>query len=129
MNLSHVHHPSVEILSISLKYKEDRISIVNIYRHPNTNTPVHILREIFGLSSSLKYVLFVEDLNAHHSSWYDSRSDYMGNRIAAVIDDRNLTILNDDSPTRIDLVTHSPSIIDLAIASRNLAFLCTFSSL
>jgi len=69
---SNVSYPSVEILDIFLYCSLDApILIINLYRHPNHNTPFSVYSILFDKAFASKYALIIGDFNAHHYAWGD----------------------------------------------------------
>jgi len=126
LNCSKLRHSSVEILGVQINCSLDEpIYIFNIYRHPNSNTPLSFYSNLFAFASTHKYVLFVGDFNARHSDWEDLRTDQQGEYISKTCEYCHLVIMNDGSLTFMSSPNVSSSIIDLTIASRSLALLAT----
>jgi len=100
------------------------ITIINLYRHPNTNTSLHVYSSFFNMVLPTKYSLIVGDFNAHHQAWGDTRIDKQGEHILRSIDDYQLILLNDAAT----FLSGSSSSIDLAISSRDLGLLASSST-
>jgi len=116
--------PSVEVLGIRLYCPlNEPLYIFNLYRHPGSNTPFSFYRNLFGLSSLYKYIIFLGDFNAHHFDWHDSRVDSQGDSISRVCEALGLVIMNDSSPTFLSSLNLASTVIDLTIASRTLALI------
>ena len=62
------------------------------------------------------YIL-MGDFNAKHTYWGDSVCDRWGNIISQLIDDNDVLLMNDGSPTRYDVHHNTFSAIDLTICS------------
>lgn len=120
-----ISHPSIEIQAIQVPVivgsDRETLVIVNVYRHPGQNTPTDVLNEIFSLREGFDNAMFFGDFNAHYVMWNDHRNDTVGSRLANAIEDHDLIILNDDSPTYVNLARSSHSIIDLTIATFSIA--------
>jgi len=67
IDLSDFNHPSWEIQGIILPLIEDSLAIVNIYRHPNQNTPPSTINQLLSALSKNYYKFIVGDFKAHHS--------------------------------------------------------------
>lgn len=65
-------------------------------------------------------MIIVGDFNCHHSLWDQSTNSY-GILLADAIDEFNLCVLNDGSPTRRVSPSQNPSAVDLSICSPSLA--------
>ena len=61
------------------------------------------------------------DFNAHHISWGSSITDRHGSKLLQAIEEEQLVIMNDDSPTRLTSPNTTNSVIDLCIVSDGLA--------
>jgi len=80
MDCTDFSHASVEILGVQLVCSLDEpLYIFNIYRHPNTNTPLSFYTKIFAFATTYKYMLFLGDFNAHHLDWENSKWTFRGN--------------------------------------------------
>jgi len=100
------------------------IAIVNIYRHPNQNTPFAILDQLFSSLNKYSKVIFIGDFNAHHPWWGCEYEDSAGKILSCIIEIHNLVTLNDRLPTILLHPNAKRSIIDLTLASDDLASLC-----
>ena len=60
------------------------------------------------------------DFNAKHTLWGASYCDRWGYLIEELLDNNDLTLMNDGSPTRHDIVHNTDSAIDLTICSSSL---------
>jgi len=117
-------HSSVEILGIFLSCSLDSpVVILNVYRHPNSQTPFSFFLNLFSFFSSYKYAVMVGDFNAHHSAWNSNKQDRSSEYIFRNFESTNLIILN-RSCTYISPPGSSNSIIDLSFATCELAILC-----
>jgi len=126
IDVSGISHSSIEVMGLLLHCSLDApITLFNFYRHPNTNTPLHVYNSLFNKASSAKYSLIVDDFNAHHQAWGDVRIDRQGEHILRSIDDHELILLNDGATTFLSSSGSSSSSIDLAISSRDLGLLAS----
>ncbi|XP_055605135.1 uncharacterized protein LOC129753347 [Uranotaenia lowii] len=74
--------------------------------------------EIEDLLSQLPIPLFImTDPNAHSTTWGSSHTTKKGNFIENLAQLKNLTVLNNSDPTRIDPATGNLSALDLTLAS------------
>jgi len=130
MDLSGLAHPSVELQGVLLHCSLDLpILVINLYRHPNTNTPFLFYSNLFAAASRYKYVIILGDFNAHHHAWGDSKIDGQGDSILRACDSHNLVIMNDGHSTFLSSSGHSSSVIDLSICSRDLCLLASVATL
>nr|CAI5856304.1 unnamed protein product [Callosobruchus analis] len=61
------------------------------------------------------------DFNAHHPLWGSSRHNHNGNVVFDFVNDCQLVIHNDGTPTRFTPVNNQPSPLDLCISTPGLA--------
>ncbi|RNA15166.1 RNA-directed DNA polymerase from transposon X, partial [Brachionus plicatilis] len=66
--------------------------------------------------SNHKYAILLGDLNAHHISWYNKKINKRGYSLMKILDQHNLSVINDASHT----YKSSKSIIDLIITTEDL---------
>ena len=66
------------------------------------------------------------DFNAHNIMRLSNDTDQPGHFIETLINNLNLTLLNDDTPTFIDL-HHNSSILDLAMVTASINLHCHFT--
>lgn len=129
INLDQFLHNSWELLAISIPFLNSNLLIINVYRHPNQSTPVRILKELFDFCCDFEFFLLVGDLNAHHHAWNCANSDKFGEDLINLIELNNINILNDGNPTRFSFPLTSQSVIDLSLASSQLAPICNVRTL
>lgn len=103
------------------------VTYVSVYISEKDTSVIPILKSILECLQSPIVVL--GDFNAHHSSWGAPRDDLFGIRIADLLDDLNLGILNDGSPTRRPVPGQSRSYVDLSICSPGLMSLVSWNIL
>lgn len=97
----------------------NNICFLSIYiPHPS----LQILREVENLLSHLcRPCVVMGDFNSHHRSWGSSISNTLGNDLLDIINNQNLCVLNDGSPTRRTEPLINKSAVDLTITSPSLA--------
>ncbi|KYQ58108.1 hypothetical protein ALC60_02915 [Trachymyrmex zeteki] len=128
VSFDNVSHKSVEYLVVKISLKElDTLTIVNLYRHPGLDTPVSFYRSIFNELRPLKHFLILGDFNAHHPVWGCKRHSLASGRLLAAVEEIDLIILNEGTPTLLHPSPNAVSVIDLVIASPQLAPLCDVS--
>ncbi|RNA15105.1 RNA-directed DNA polymerase from mobile element [Brachionus plicatilis] len=66
--------------------------------------------------SNHKYAILLGDLNANYISWYNKKINKRGNSLMKILDQHNLSVINDASHT----YKSSKSIIDLIITTEDL---------
>lgn len=100
---------------------------VSVYISEKDITVIPILKNIIqGLQSP---VVILGDFNGHHSSWGAPRDDSFGIRVADLLDELNLGVLNDGSPTRRPIPGQARSYVDLSICSPGVMSLITWNIL
>ncbi|NEV49196.1 hypothetical protein EUZ93_01570 [Wolbachia pipientis] len=126
VDTSALQHPSVEIQGVSIDYSEDKeqLIILNIYRHPNLHTPQIWFEDISRLFTTAKKILIVGDFNAHHTAWGGSKTDRVSRMLLNAMDNVQAYIVNDGKPTLLTAPGTNRSVIDITIASADLAVAC-----
>ncbi|KYN50228.1 hypothetical protein ALC62_04171, partial [Cyphomyrmex costatus] len=119
---------SVEILGVELLSNQEKISIVNVYRHPNRDTPEKFYEDLMGYLISRDSCVLMGDFNAHHSQWGCHVSDRAGKRIMSACEDYRICIFSDQMPTLLLPPSARPSIIDLVFVTPNISPLCKVST-
>ena len=109
---------SHEYIKVHVEYESFQTTIVNYYNPCHTIMP-SVLKEF--LQDSHKNVLIVGDFNSHNSIWGSNKVDNNGKLIEEFLNQNDLVLLNDGSPTRYDMRFNSYSHIDLSISSSNIA--------
>lgn len=95
-----------------------RLTVVVIYSPPRSYIP---LEEWYALVQQLEPpFLFCGDFNAHNRLWGCAHNDRLGDGILEFLDEFNLILLNDGSPTLFSLPGQRPSAIDLSLCSASL---------
>lgn len=111
VDLSVLHHPSIEIIHVDILFKSFSLLLVSIYRHPNVSTPLSVFEDIFSLHLKYNNLVILGDLNTHHPLWGADRSD-PGNIISRVTENHGIRLLNDESPTLLHSSYGTFSTID-----------------
>lgn len=126
-DLTNLSHPSVEIQGISLNMLEDKLVIINIYRHPNKPTPLEWYRRVSQTLSVFKYTLVVGNFNAHNTLWGCPRTDGPGKALQGAVNNSNACVMNDGNPTFLTPPGSNRSVINIITATVSLAPLCDFN--
>uniref|UniRef100_A0A834VCU7 Endonuclease/exonuclease/phosphatase domain-containing protein n=1 Tax=Sarcoptes scabiei TaxID=52283 RepID=A0A834VCU7_SARSC len=102
--------------SIQVQLENTQLIISNIYIEPNTITDSHIetLRNLLRDYDNYPLVLS-GDFNARHILWHDRIINKQGEYICELINDFDLQIHNDNSPTC--MTENGVSIIDLTLTN------------
>ena len=113
LQINHDFGP-VEVVGTQIKLNTSYINILNIYVPPHeTNQLQPALTQLAQLFPT--DTVYLGDFNIHHPILGSTRMDKPGEKVIQWIDDQNLVILNDGSPTRIDPHTGNTSVLDVTI--------------
>jgi len=115
---------SLEMLGVEVPSDNEKFTIINIYRHLNCNTPAQFYEDLMRFGDSKVNCIFIGNYNAHHSHWGCSNTDHAGKLVLALIENHYACILNDQRPTLFLPSNSGLSVIDLTIATANMAPLC-----
>ena len=122
-----VNDPHLESLTITIQGKNDSLQICNVYIPPTSSCQNQYEPDIESLFvNTSDNALILGDFNAHNSLWFsDSTDNIRGNRVADLIGNRPLGILNEDLPTRV--TEQCQSSPDISIATSNLLPTCSWT--
>ena len=133
--LKSINHKLIHLDSIlqacAIQIYTDRwITLCSLYLEPNLeerlidelDRPRHLaLADLQNLVDQLPPpFILMGDFNARHTQWGESTCSRWGNIIEKLVDDNDLIIMNDGSPTRYDVFHNTSSAIDLTICSSSL---------
>lgn len=109
------HSPDINIVAI----RALNISFISLYMpHPHSS----LFPDILLVISSVPSIILMGDFNAHHRSWGCYRDDSFGHLLLEILDEANLCVINDGSPTRRVYPNQNPkSAVDLTICSPSLS--------
>lgn len=113
-----------QICGINLMLDDIKLSLISIYIIPTKKIPDIVWTSIMQRCGD--NLLICGDFNAHSPVWGCAWSDSAGSQILDVADEKNLTILNDGSPTLLPVPNRNNSAIDLTLCSSNIAPLFTW---
>ncbi|GFN83076.1 RNA-directed DNA polymerase from mobile element jockey [Plakobranchus ocellatus] len=105
---------------------EKTLTVCSIYLPPNSPVSKLSLAELF--EQLPKPFLVLGDFNAHSPAWGDSRRDGRGRMLEEFIAENDFIILNSGEQTFVHAAYHSPSAIDLAVASPSIAAECSWAA-
>lgn len=109
---------NLETIAIRIEHSEPFI-ICNIYL-PN-QTKLH-LTEVENITRQLqKPYIIVGDFNSHNIIWGSNNTNQKGKTIEKLVQNENLVLLNDTSPTHVNLGNGNFSSIDLSLSTLTLA--------
>lgn len=103
------------------------INVITIYKPPDVRTTRTDWQNI--LSKFTTRTIVAGDFNAHHRMWGSARDDSLGNVIVDTLEDLNLILLNDGSPTRVTKPGRNQSAVDLSLLSSDLVAKSSWSVL
>jgi len=109
---------NLETIAITIELKE-KFTICNIYLPNLTNVSLSDLEDI--TKQLPKPYIIVGDFNAHNILWGSNSTDYRGQLIEKLITSQNLILLNDTSPTHINLANGKFSNIDLSLSTPSIS--------
>ncbi|KYN50141.1 hypothetical protein ALC62_00169, partial [Cyphomyrmex costatus] len=90
---------SVELQGVEILTNNENFSIINIYRHPNRDTPAQFFEDLMRFNVTKGNCILMGDLNAHHNHWGCRLSDRAGKRILAACEDSSVCVLGDHIST------------------------------
>lgn len=117
----------LEILPCKSNFQEELIGVtvqnavsspLNIfcyYNPPATSPNPNIMSFV---STFPGHSLLVGDLNCKHLSYGSTKTDALGISLVTAVEDNNLFILNDGTPTRTNPINGSEEVLDVAICNR-----------
>lgn len=91
-----------------------------MYLHNQTNVSANNIENI--LKQLPKPYIIIGDLNAHNIKWGSKSTDARGKTIENIINNKNTVILNDTSPTHINIANGNYSCTNLT--KSNLSSYC-----
>jgi exonuclease III len=103
-----------EYISIEIISANEKITLLNTYTHPKSNTNYNFIQSF--LKSTSNKVICVGDMNATNISWFCNNTNRRGKCLESLCERNNLQILNSNIPTS----QKSTNIIDLIICSEPL---------
>lgn len=90
-------------------------TVCSLYLHKDHNVTKRAFTEL--INQLPRPFLILGDFNAHSPLWGDHRLDDRGSTIEEILDSLDLILLNSKTHTFIHSAYHSPSAIDLSVAS------------
>ncbi|KAL4084786.1 hypothetical protein QTP88_027689 [Uroleucon formosanum] len=110
---------NINLVSVKILLNNNSgLDIWSCYIPPHSNISQSTVNNIFNVMSN--YCLFGGDVNSHHSCWGSNRYDHQGCLIHSAIEDLQLCILNNGSPTRLDRHPFPDTVVDISVSSPNL---------
>lgn len=118
---------SLQNVCVKIKINNNELSVVSFYSPSNTNPPFNKNNLDVLLKSIPKPMIFGGDFNAHHMSWGCVDTLPRGKDVLDVIDENDLVLLNNGSPTTIGSSSWRANALDLTLVSPSLALSCDWS--
>lgn len=115
---------SVECVGVSVKVNDKFVAILSTYIPPNGRCTLADLQN--SLSQIKEPCFLLGDLNAHGISWGSLRDNARANILYDIIDEYQMSILNDGSHTRIACPPNVSSCVDISLCSNSLALYCSW---
>ena len=100
-----------EVLILNATHKEQSFAIVIVYAAPSSNSNFEFLDKY--LYHNKKETIVMGDLNAKHPKWFCPHTNKKGICLNEIVDDHNLAVINNDTPT----YKYSKNILDLILAT------------
>ncbi|KAJ0169404.1 hypothetical protein K1T71_014991 [Dendrolimus kikuchii] len=119
------HSPELNIVAVQILSL--KITFVSVYiPHPNSN----IIQELSSILSPLPTPLIVQgDFNIRHTLWGSPVCDSVSHIFLDLLDNLNLCVINDGTPTRRVSPTQNVSVPDLTLCSPSLTSILTWTVL
>lgn len=109
----------LEAIAISVHLNESNLNICNLYIPNQTKIEISDIENI--IKQLPKPFIILGDFNAHSTIWGSEKTDNRGKIIEKLLENDNIVLLNDTSPTHINFANGTLSCIDLTICSSTLA--------
>lgn len=113
-----IRNCDLEMLCIKVHYPM-KFNLCNFYCPPDKPLSLNELNNIHRQISGP--CIFLGDFNAHNHIWGSLTTNNRGNVIEHFMDDHNLVVLNNNSPTHFNVHNGNTSIIDLVFVTPNLS--------
>ena len=117
---------TAQIMGIKIKMKNNFLNFITIYIPPINNKNkaevdkvLNELDSIFIELQMYKPFILSGDFNCHSKTWYCNGENRQGKILRELLDNHNVTLINNNDPTRHSYIKNS-SIIDLMIISSDL---------
>lgn len=109
--------------AVCVKILPINVVIMSVYTSPsiNSNDFKEDMLKLIGSVAQFQKVIVGGDFNAHHWAWGDEKCDNKGDTLAEQINNSNLIICNDGSPTFIPLqINRRKTAVDITLCSPDL---------
>lgn len=116
-------YESIQNVCVSIETSIGKLHILCIYCPPNSaRFDCSKMKKL--LLETPKPCLIMGDFNAHHILFGCHSNNSRGNSLYNIIDEFDLCVLNDGSPTTVQYPNRNASAIDLALVSPTIAAFC-----
>jgi ribonuclease HI len=106
-----------EVLSLCIHLPDKVLTIVNSY-HPRQDSAFDI--DAIQMHIKDNNTILLGDLNAKHHIWGSSCTNQRGTQLSNFVDDHNMIILNDGSPTHISYSYNTSEVLDITAITPDL---------
>ena len=113
----------LEYLRVCIQFDSFEATIVNFYNPPDTAIHIDTLNEFLSQPCN-KNIIILGDFNSHNPIWGSCKTDNNGTLLQDFMENNDLVLLNDGSPTRYDVARNIYSAIDLSIVTSSIANKC-----
>lgn len=121
----HTHFSeSIQNVCITIETQYGSMAILCVYSPPSIRFDLVKLREL--INNIPKPCIIMGDFNAHNIAFGCQSDNNRGRCLLNIIDEFDLCILNDGSPTTVPYPNRQASAIDLALVSSSIAHLCNW---
>lgn len=110
----------IEACAIEVFVENEPVVLVSCYRPPGADH-ISVQEWIQFFPQFSGKVIFGGDFNAHNEVWGSSSTCRVGGEVREALDELDLSLLNDGTPTFHSVAYHSNTVIDLSVAHDSLA--------
>nr|CAH7754483.1 unnamed protein product [Callosobruchus chinensis] len=125
INLTRNFNTNIEICAAQIQYSQ--INFISVYKPPDVTVSQAESSNIFQQIPNKKIIC--GDFNCHHTTWGCQTNSSQGSKLIDAIDEEELVIMNNGSPTRLYRPNQSPAAVDLTIVSQGIAHLMSWEVL
>ena len=111
----------IETQAFEIYSSDSPYILVNIYSRGCDLKSLNNLSSLISAFSELKELVITGDFNSHHPWWGAQRSDSHGKAVFEWVEQIDLVLLNDGSPTRLDPARGIFTCLDLTFTSPKIA--------
>ena len=111
----------IETQAFEIYSSDSPYILVNIYSRGCDLESLNNLSSLISASSEVKELVSTGDFNSHHPLWGAQRSDSHGKAVFEWVEQKDLVLLNDGSPTRLGPARGIFTCLDLTFTSPKIA--------